>query len=471
MLKILYSRFFPLRTKTVLALVLLVLVLCFTATKAFAIVPLVILALSTIPTIAFFYATQTHVITKSIKSSTGATIILANNVRPDTVTSDDIAQNLGAIPSNTPPLAGGPFYITIPADGSYNKSGQIQTISGATIAEFLSKVMLCPSNICTFGGNVSTWFAPNNQQYITSTSSGVSAGLPVGIISYKTTANQGSVNIKATVGPFCSDGYTYNTTNSKCDLSNIQAARASGATDGVCTASHGVADPFDKDCINLKLDNKLTQAKDVDGNDMITAADVSGDGEITNVRGRPDGGIDISRTFPPQNGTQRREDTTIDPNGNVGPTSNANYPQPGAPVYPKDPGGTSIPSGTGTGTSTAQCGSVGQSPCATRIVDAQGQDIAPITAGDPVGGLGDTPEGDAKSRLESVKASASIPVTSNCPPNILHITIPFPASMGGDYVATDSGFICQAGDTYGPTVRLISIACAWIAAFFIVLRA
>jgi hypothetical protein len=445
-----------------------------------------VLALSVIPTLAFYYATEIKALTKSVVTAASKEITVyfptLPKSHPDAPTEAQVAAQLGAIAPNVPATASGPFSLVIPVS-SWNTSGSAKVITGSSPGDFLQKIAVCPSNVCSFGGNVASIFSPDRQRMITSITTGVWTTTAVPSMGYAA-PYQGSgyarfvapgvipVYIRSDTGPECSPGYTMNPANFKCDLTDIEQARKSGANDGVCFISEGRSSPFDKDCIDLKFENKLAETTDGQGKPVAVVNDKDGDGEIVAARPQDDGGTDISRTFPTDaNGNQRREDTPIDKDGRVGPTSNANYPTPNPPLYPGDPGGTAIPGGVGTGTSSAQCGGPGQTPCATRIVDANGNDVKPITAGDPVGGISDSASGSAQAKLDAVKSKISISVSATCPQGILDFVMPLPDSAGGDYHVTDNGVICQIGDTYGSTIRMLSIAIAWIGALYIVLRA
>lgn len=446
------------------------------------VVQLVILALSTIPTLAFFYALQADIVTKQVKKSNGEIVMTAINVAPSRISNAQIGQNLGSIPSTVTGTANGPFTLVIPRD-AYNTSGAPYTVTAPTMAEFIEAINLCPSNVCTFGGNMPWAFGPTYRKYITSVGTGIwttttspgggyAAPYPGSGYGYVTitTNGQNFTGYARATSPQCGDGYTLNTSNFKCDLSNILAARSSGATDGVCAIAHGEPDPFDKDCLGLKSDNKLTSTTDVEGNKMTAVADPAGTAETIVARAQPDGGTMISRQKPAVNGTQQREDTTVSRDGVVGATSNSNFTSPGVPAYPGDPGGTAMPGTVGTGTAAVSCGSTGQPACATRIVDGSGKDVAPLTAGDPVGGLGDGPATGASDRLASVKSKASIPVSSACPTNFLSMTLPFPEPIG-DFYLSDKGVFCNVMADYQSLIRMVSIAAGFIAALFIVLKA
>ena len=67
--------------------------------------------------------------------------------------------------------------------------------------------------------------------------------------------------------------------------------------------------------------------------------------------------------------------------------------------------------------------------------------------------------------------SGVIPVSSVCPSNMFGFTLPLPSSMGGAYYLSDQGVFCDLMTDYQELIRILSIACGFISATFIVLRA
>lgn len=308
------------------------------------------------------------------------------------------ADALGTVPQTAGKVGKPPYTLTV-KNGGANTSGSAQTFTGQTPAELLDKLETCPSNVCAWQTNISGLFNAQNRRYLVQTVAAVSNGTsydylegegitaPAGtpilklIYRYPSGGQTYSSTLNARMGGVeCPAGYSYNTANYSCDLSDKKQARAFGVPDGFCAIGDAIPDPFDPDCVLLRNDNKLSTFTDDKGNPGTVINNSEGDKEVTAIRpySRPLGeshirdGLQISRTFPADNGTQKREDTQITPKGVVGPTDTAIYQAPNPPVYPGASPGTGYVGGgstyggsTGGGGST--CGSAGQPACKVSV--------------------------------------------------------------------------------------------------------
>lgn len=369
----------------------------------------------------------------------------------DTVPDDDIAAQQGSVEQSKTIIAKGPYSYTVPCPSSYCKRASNYIITADTEAELLNKLNTCPSDVCTYGGNVPSAFSAVYRGNVSGSSSVWINGNPYKRISWLINNATYTSDFYASGGASCPAGYTFNTTSGKCDLTDIQQARAQGGYDGVCIVSGGVPNPFDPDCSYLRDNGYLASATAPDGEPVTAITDKGGDGTTVAQKKVPaseGGGNDISQTKASSDGGKRREDTRVKPSGEVGSTNTTNYPSNPPPLYPGDPGGTATPGGTGTGTNGGtSCGGPGQPACNFKL-DGDGK-----LKIDPEGkGEGDLPDGtteagafqDTKTFLDPVKGkltgffSFQLPShASQCP--AIHIEW---HAWGLD-LDTSSNFMCE----------------------------
>lgn len=400
----------------------------------------------------------------------------------------------GLSPSLTPP-----YSITL---ANYDRSATY-TATGSSYAELKNAIALCPSDICkgpppTSGANV---FSSSSG---TTATTGGAAAANISVASDVTikptylssTTDKWFVEVAISYGSYvvrlhskpsgltCEPGYAYNATSAKCDLTDVDLASASTG-DGVCVVFGGYPLPGDPDCQALAGENKLTTSTTGSGEPAVSV--VSKDNVVVSQVSKGDQGSVISQVVPTSDGGTRREDTVVSPTGVIGPTNTTNYPSNPPPIYPGDKGGTAIPGSSGTGTTSAPCGGSGQPACKidgmtelngsaaaiARDVGMVRSDISKIANSKlKDDAIGEALPSDISDPLVELEESASvIPVSSYCPADIFSFTLPLPSYAGGSFELSDQGLFCDLMSDYQEVIRMISIACGFIAATFIVLRA
>lgn len=422
------------------------------------------------------------------------------------LTQDEIRLALaehGKLPaSNATPELGGIYRYTF---GNYNFTKTYQA-TGNTIGEFKASMAMCPSDVCTstvvqgggtFYGSSSDLnigaFARNMSAVNVTPSNNFYSGkhylqlrLDFGGYTAFLNAYPGSVT--------CPAGYTLNATTGKCDLTSVSDA-AFSVGDGVCISYAGVPAYGDPDCNTLKADNKLTTSTSTSGRPAVSVS--ANTGTVVTQTVNEDFSSTVSKLVQTSDGGAQRQDTNIASDGTIGPTNITNFPKNPPPLYPGDPGGTAVPgASTGTGTTAVPCGGPSQPKCQVDVsgvsdlvtrADWTNNQLGTInqslrtindtlnkngTGGtSPVDKVGDTVPESVRDSVSGLKARAVIPVSDACPADMFSFTLPFPASMGGDYVLSDDGVFCNLMSRYQSVIRGLSIAAGFIAAMFIVLGA
>lgn len=399
----------------------------------------------------------------------------------------------------------GPYRFTF-RDYSGAKSYQA---TGATLAEFKQSIAMCPSDVCTSTSVQSGGYMSSGSTGSSAVAAGgyarnmsaVTVYAPVDYFSggthyYQLRMDFGGYSAWFNASPTsvtCPAGYTLNGTSGKCDLSNISQA-AFSVGDGVCITYAGVPAYDDPDCSTVQADNKLSTSTSADGSPAVSVSSSVGSKVITQTV-KPDASSTLSQLVRTADGGSARSDTSISSNGTVGTTNTTNYPASPPPLYPGDPGGTSVPgSSTGTGTSAVPCGGPGQSACSVSVgqmgelvsntnstnsqlgtINQTLRDInTTLKDGADSGTTSDNLSSPASSLNDTVSGltvKAIIPVNSYCPADIFSFTLPLPAAAGGDYALSDQGVFCGLMANYQDLIRSLSIAFGLVGAMFIILRA
>lgn len=428
-------------------------------------------------------------------STTAVSFQLADGVSAEQF----LAANGRLPPSNVEGKYEGPFNFTITsAAGNYQ-------VSGNTVADLRASLAMCPSDICT-----STSLNTNSPNYFYSSGTGSgNAGYfarisPSSLVDVSQVFQRQSANhpykpyyeLKFSAGGIfrfdvssvsCPAGYSYNSTSGKCDLTDISSASVS-VGDGVCMVYAGLPVVGDPDCQALKDSNKLTTSTTSAGQPAVSVASKSGY-TVSQVYDPPTKASVVSRVAALPDGSTNRQDVNVSPTGAIGSSTTTNYPANPPPLYPGDPGGTTVPgSTTGTTKTAVPCGAPGEPKCAidgmaelNGSASAMARDLGMIRsdiskmAGNgtsPTDDLGDALPAEISDPLGALEESASvIPVSSYCPRDLFSLTLPFPSHMGGPLDLNTDGLFCDLIGDYQELIRTLSIACAFVSATFIVLRA
>lgn len=402
-------------------------------------------------------------------------------------------------PSTVAPTYGGTFTF------KFINGTKTYTASGATIGEIKNSIAMCPSDICT-----ATIVQSGGTSYSAATGSGyvgaVARNMSIASVSVAPNFYNSKhyLQLQITIGGYtswlnadvssvtCQPGYSLNATSGKCDLVDANTA-AYSVGDGVCMTYAGDPVADDPDCTAVKAENKLTTSTTSAGEPAISVR--SNKGPVVTQVVKPDNSSVVSKvTALPDGGTQR-QDLSVSSTGALGSTDVANYPANPPPLYPGDSGGTAIPGSSGNSTTAVPCGAPGQPSCSVSVGElgttnsvlnqiksgqcgGPGQPACSVKFGDsdgtgsPVDGVGDGVPAAVTDKLGGLSDSAGIiPVSSYCPANMFGFTLPLPATMGGDYYLSDNGLVCDTLGQYQDVIRMLSIACGFIASTFIVLRA
>ncbi len=414
------------------------------------------------------------------------------------VSEADMVKAHQVLPSGTSlPIYSGNFNFTY----TNQSTGQSYTASGYTLSEIKESMLKCPSNICSNTSWIGGTHVGSSNNSSVSAAFRLAGSLTItatDVFAYNKAYYRLRVDSPGYTGWLyfnvpnvaCQPGYSYNTTSGQCDIVNVEQARTS-VGDGVCPVLEGTPNINDPDCATLQADGKLTTSTSADGQPATSVVHSTG---TVVTQAKSASGSTISQVFKSSDGGTRREDTAVGATGAVGSTNTTNYPANPPPLYPGDPGGTSVPGSTGTGTTAVPCGGPGQNKCAVQVdmmgdlvtrADWLNNQLGTVNNnldtiadklgggdGSPVDSVGDAPPSSLTSEVEGLKSKASvIPVSSYCPPNMFSFTIPLPAIAGGDYQLTDHGLFCQLMGDYQELIRGLSIAFGFIVATFIVLGA
>lgn len=450
----------------------------FVAASAHAVVPWMFLGISSALHAAFGVAYSYFVVDTGVQNPGGKPIKVTIRAS-ENVTAEQMAQEQAQLPDVplSSPITHSGYSATI-FSSDYSDSYYAY---GDGPAEFYASAVQCPSHICNQGyysssldnnGKLRYFFNPSLSSS-TWSGTGTYGGLSM-IISHagggyysasvKRVAAAGAsytAHIDGIVSSTCAPGYTMNTVSGKCDLTDTSSVIESDLGDAVCSLINGSVDSSDKDCAVLVSANRVTQSTSPLGFSVASVA--ASDSSIISASTDSSGSTTISQLKPSSDGGKLREDTVITSGGVIGPTSTTHYPSNPPPLYPGDSGGTDVPgSTTGAGT-VAGCGAPGQSPCVVTFGEDDGTS--------PVDGIADSLPSAITDELFGLAGKANLPTSPVCPADAFGFTMPLPQSAGGPMFLSDGGFFCDAMGQYGDLIRTLSIACAWISATFIVLRA